>query len=370
MKRLVLVGGGHSHVEVLRRFAEHPEPGAELTLISPYGEAAYSGMLPGLIAGHYRHDECHIDLVSLANRAQTRFVRAAVNGLHLDAQLVFCASGEIVHYDLVSIDIGSTPDLLGVAGATLNALPVKPIETFLLRWQQIVENQQRSPEALHVLMVGGGAAGVETLLAMQHRLRASDGQHLRFSLVTDTESVLPSHCVAVQRIFNRILREREVRVLRGCGVERALPGKVLCRDGRHAEADLLVWATGASAPCWPRESGIETDARGFIRINAFLQSIHRPEVFAAGDVAEMDHAPRPKSGVYAVRQGPPLAHNLRCFLRGESLVAYRPQRNALALISTGGRHAVASRGPLAIEGKWIWNWKDSIDRRFMRRYAN
>jgi selenide,water dikinase len=370
MKRMVMVGGGHAHVEVLRRFAEDPEPGAELTLISPHDEAAYSGMLPGLIAGHYRHDECHIDLVNLAHRARARFVRAAVNGLHLDARLVFCTSGEIVPYDLASIDIGSTPDLLGAAGATLNAQPVKPIENFLLRWQQIVEEQKQRREGLHIIMVGGGAAGVETLLAMQHRLRALGAQQLRFSLATDTENILPTHSRAVQRIFGRILRERDVHVLQNCAVQRALPGGVGCRDGRHAEGDVLVWATGASAPCWPRESGIGTNARGFIRVNAFLQSINRPEIFAAGDVAEMAHAPRPKSGVYAVRQGPPLAHNLRRFLRDEPLAAYWPQRNALALISTGGRHAVASRGPFAIEGRWIWNWKDSIDRRFMRRYAN
>ncbi|MGH8631067.1 MAG: FAD-dependent oxidoreductase [Burkholderiales bacterium] len=368
MKRLLLIGGGHSHVEVLRRFAQRPEPGVELLLATPYPFAMYSGMLPGLIAGHYRLEECQIDLVALARAARARFVQTLVNGLQLDAKLAFCASGRTLRYDFASIDIGSRPDVLDVPGAADHALAVKPAERFIEQWCELVRGAPALPERWRLLVVGGGAAGVETLLSMQRCLRRAGARHLQCALVTDTPEVLQSHSPRVRQIFARVLEQRGVEVHAGRRVVEVRKRAVLRTDGSEVAADLIVWATGASAPFWPRACGFVTDARGFIRVNASLQALDRPEIFAAGDIAEMDSA-RPKSGVYAVRQGPALGENLRRALRGEPLSAYRPQRHALAIISTGERHAVASRGALAVAGAWVWRWKNWIDRRFVRRYA-
>jgi selenide,water dikinase len=132
--------------------------------------------------------------------------------------------------------------------------------------------------------------------------------------------------------------------------------------------DAALWATGAAPAAFLRETGLALDAGGFVEIDATLRSTSHPEVFAAGDVASMRGTPRPKSGVYAVRQGPPLARNLAAALAGGALAAYRPQREALALITTGERYAVATRGGLTLQGAWVWRWKDWIDRRFMARY--
>ncbi len=368
MKRLILIGGGHSHVEVLRSFAQRPEAGAELVLISPHPFALYSGMLPGLIAGHYHEQDCQIDLGLLASRAGARFLQGAVNGLHLEARLAFCSSGDILPYDFVSIDIGSRPETLEVPGAAEYALAVKPAERFIELWSNLVLRAKSLPSRWRLLMVGAGAAGVETLLAMQHRLSHAGARELQCTLVTDTAEVLQSHSPRVRRIFARLLRQRGVDVHPGRRVNEVRNGSVLSADGSELFADLVVWAIGASAPFWPRACGLATDARGFIRVNASLQTLNRPEIFAAGDIAEM-HSPRPKSGVYAVRQGPPLDENLRRALRGQPLAAYFPQQEALALVSTGERYAVASRGNLAVEGAWVWKWKDWIDRRFVRRYA-
>lgn len=367
MKRLLLIGGGHSHVEVLLRFALSPEPGVELTLVNPHPLAGYSGMLPGLVAGHYRREDCYIDLVGLARRAACRFVRSAVNGLHVDAKLAFCIDGRTFPWDIASIDIGSRPATLEVPGAAEYALAVKPIERFLRNWDALVEQQRNSPSALRVAVVGGGAAGVETALAMQHRLRGTG--EARFCLITDMQDVLPTHAPAVRRIFRRVLSARGIEVYSGRKVVAVRSDAVVLAGGAAVASDVTVWATGASAPFWPRACGLATDAAGFIRVGPTLQSVTRPDIFASGDIASMDAMPRPKSGVYAVRQGPPLAENLRLLLRGRPLVPYSAQRQALALIGTGDRHAVASRGRLALEGAWVWKWKDWIDRRFMRRYA-
>ncbi|MGH7949501.1 MAG: FAD-dependent oxidoreductase, partial [Candidatus Binataceae bacterium] len=359
-----------SHVEVLRRLRLEPEPGTEITLINPNRLAAYSGMLPGLIAGHYPPEACHIDLAQLALATDFRFVQSAVTGLHPDARLAFCENGESFAYDVVSIDVGSKPGTLDVTGAAQHTLSVKPTERFLQHWDELLDRARRQllPAGLRMVVVGGGAAGVETLLAMQHRLREAGAANIRFALVTDTADLLPTHPARVRRIFRRVLAQRDVALILGGRVARITRDVIVTASGARIDSDLTVWATGASAPFWPHASGLLTDANGFIRVNRSLQSVNRPEVFASGDIASMDGAPRHKSGVYAVRQGPPLTENLRRALRGESLVHYRPQPFALALISTGDRYAVASRGAFAIEGAWVWRWKDWIDRKFISRY--
>ena len=367
MKRLLLIGGGHSHVEVLRRFALRPEPGVQLTVVSPHPFTLYSGMLPGLIAGHYRLEDCRIDLVALAAAARARHVQTFINGLHLDTRLAFCLSGETLRYDLASIDIGSRPDMLDVPGAAEYALAVKPAEHFVDRWDELVRRAPALPEGWRLVMVGGGAAGVETLLSMQHRLLRAGARSPRCALVTDTPEVLQSHPPRVRRVFARLLQRRGIEIHTGARVVEVGPHSVRT-DGYAIGGNLIVWATGASAPFWPRACGLATDTRGFIRVSASLQTPNHPEIFAAGDIAQMDSA-RPKSGVYAVRQGPPLEQNLRRALRDETLIPYRPQRLALSIISTGPRHAVATRGAIAFAGGWVWHWKNWIDGRFVRRYA-
>jgi selenide,water dikinase len=219
-------------------------------------------------------------------------------------------------------------------------------------------------------VIGAGAGGIELLLAMQHRLRAAAGSGPRFDLVDAAASILPAHHARVRATFMRILEDRGVRLHLGRAVLRVERGVVRRQGGGDVEADAIVWATGASAPSWPKAAGLAVDDRGFIVVNERLQSISHPQVLASGDVASVAGAPRPKSGVYAVRAGPPLTKNLRRMLRGEQLVGWAPQRQALALISTGGRHAVAARGSFSLTGRWLWRWKDRIDRRFVKRYRS
>ena len=171
--------------------------------------------------------------------------------------------------------------------------------------------------------------------------------------------------IAISWLGDRICR---ITVRLDTAVERVSPGILFLRGGDRLAFDEVVWVTGAAAPAWPRASGLQTDAAGFIAIDKHLQSLSHPGVFAAGDIASMMDAPRPKSGVYAVRQGPPLAENLRRALRGETLLDYHPQPRALALISAGDRYAVASYGPFALSGAWVWRWKNRIDTAFMQRY--
>ncbi len=363
MKRLVLVGGGHSHVEVIRRL--RPSMGLHATLVSPQRFTAYSGMLPGLIAGHYDYLDCHIDLEALCAAACVDWMPDAVTALD-PAQRVFAlASGGSIAYDLASIDIGSAPPPDRADPAIRSDVPVKPTEAFLTWWDALRGRAKAS--TLRILTVGGGAAGVEVTLAMQHRLR-SEGVPAIFSIATMDARVLASHPVGVRRHFERVLRERNVGVLAGARVTEVEDGVARLDSGARMEADALVWALGPRPVQWPGAAGLATDEAGFVLVDRHLRSISHPELFAAGDIATLRDHPHPKSGVYAVRHGPPLAQNLRRTIAGERLVTYVPQRRALALISTGNRSAVASWGPLSAHGDWVWRWKDRIDRQFMARY--
>ncbi len=365
MKRLLLVGGGHSHVEVLRRFALDPPAGAEIMLVSPDRFTPYSGMLPGLVAGHYSFEEAHIDLERLASWARARFVTDRVTGLDLLARRARCETASALDYDLLSLDIGSTPPVADIHGAERSGIPVRPVERFLAAWRDLLADAGQ--RRIHVLTVGAGAGGVELTLAMQHHARQA-GAQAAFGVVTDTDTILPGHAAGVRRRLERVLHSRDVACHVRSLVSEIQPGFARMADGTSIPADYVIWATGAGAPAWLREAGLATDASGFVLVSETLQSSSHPEVFAAGDVATMERHPRPKSGVYAVRQGPPLAENLRRILAGTQLERYSPQPIALALISTGDRHAIASWGPLSWEGDWVWRWKDRIDRRFMARY--
>lgn len=370
MKRLVLAGGGHAHVEVLRRLRAAPLEAAEVVLVSPHADTPYSGMLPGLVAGLYERHETHIALPPLVRFPRARFVAGSVTAIDARANAIVVDGRDRIEYDVLSVDVGSTPANANVPGAAEHAVGVKPVDALLVRFAALVA-AAKARSLRRVAVVGGGAAGVEMLLAMQHRL-ASDGvRDLAWTLVTDTPVLLPTHAPRVRRIFADVLAARRVDVRLAWRVSRVLRGRVEggATSREAIEADAVVWATGAGAPALLATSGLALDAAGFITVGETLQSTSHANVFAAGDVATMVGHPRPRSGVFAVRQGPPLAHNLRAAVTDESPVRYIPQRRALAILTTGGRYAVATRGDWALAGGWVWRWKDWIDRRFMARYA-
>jgi selenide,water dikinase len=326
-------------------------------------------MLPGFVSGHYAFGECHIDLDPLCNRANVTFHRTEALAIDPRRKTVTLGNGMTLPYDVLSVDIGSTPPARAVPGALEHAICVKPVSRFLEVWDEIRATAQHAGRAPHIAVIGGGAGGVELALALHHRLgRCCGTGSVAIDIFTDTPAILPGHAANVVRIVARILAERGITVHAGSKAIRIEPGTLHTSAGSRFAADYFIWATGAGAPAWIAASGIETDGGGFIAVNACLQSVSHANVFAAGDVASMVGHRLPKSGVYAVRQGPPLATNLRQVLASGRLTPYVPQRTALALISAGNRYAVASYGNVAFEGAWVWRWKDVIDRRFMRRY--
>ncbi len=374
IKDLLLVGGGHSHLSVLKYFAMNPVPGLRLTLITRDLHTPYSGMLPGYIAGHYQYDEAHIDLRPLAQFAQARIYHAEVNHLDLENNNAICAGRPPVHFDFVSINIGSKPGTLHIPGADSFAMPVKPIDRFLTQWDHLTAKIIATTGNFHLAIVGGGAGGVEMALATQYRLHRLLAQQnktndfLNIDIYCDTDIILATHNRQVQDRFNRILKQRNITTHTNHTIKEVQQNYLINSNGEQHPADAVLWVTNASAPTWLADAGIDVDEEGFITVNDYLQSTSHANVFAAGDIAAVINHPRPKSGVFAVRQGPPLARNLARAVQSEPLKAFTPQRNFLGLISTGDKYAIASRSNWSLEGAWLWKVKDWIDRRFMDNF--
>jgi len=370
MKRLLLLGGGHAHVHVLQALARQPLPNTEVCLVTPFARQMYSGMVPGLVAGHYHTDQCAIDLLPLAQAAGVRFIEGAAVGIHAAANEVPLSAGGSLGYELLSIDTGAVMDRQSLPGAQQHALFVRPIEHFVKLLDSLWALAAK--RVLDVVVVGGGAAGVELAMALQYRLsdrgQARQGERARIALVTGGEAPLTGYAPGVMRRAERTLHQQRITVFKDTcvGVE---AGAVLLGSGARLACDAPLLATGAEAPAWLAGSGLQLDERGFICTGATLQSTSHANVFAVGDVAARQDAKHPRSGVYAVRAGPPLAANLHAFLAGGALLPHPPQQRTLNLISCGAREAIVSYGGWHAQGRWAWWWKDRIDRAFIERYA-
>lgn len=341
MKRVLLIGAGHGHLVVLRALAQRPLYGARVTLVTPHPRQVYSGMLPGILAGHYRRADAEIDIAALAERGYVELVQEAVERLDPQQKTAYLRGGERLGYDVASLNVGSRVDT-SVAGAE-HALAVKPYEEFLAKLR-IAER---------VAVVGAGAAGAELAMALRHR----GAQVTLYS-----EKPVLSARVAAQ------LRRRKVDYRPGMPVSAIEPGPVVIAGAAHQEFDLVLLATGAAPLDWPARSGLATDERGFVLVGATLQSVSHPEVFALGDCATRQASPHPKSGVYAVRHGEALVGNLRRLVAGEAPAPYAAQKRALVLLSCGARYAVAERGAWSAQGRWVWWWKDRIDRQWVASF--
>ncbi len=368
MKRLVLLGGGHAHLAVLKDLAERPLDGWQVRLVTPFRRQIYSGMVPGWVEGHYAIDECAIALDALAERGRVDVTITACTGLDLSANTVACADGSTLPFDLLSIDTGPEPALSRLPGVLDHALPIRPIEGFVAAWPGLVERIAGQRQGFELVVLGAGAAGVELALSI-HRRALNDGwSHLRITLIGSGALPLEGIAKSARHHLARLLAQRGIRWIGERRAVRIVPNRIDFAQGASVGFDACIAVTGAAAPAWPGAAGLATDAAGFIRVGRTLQTTLHPQVLAAGDVAAYQDT-RPKSGVFAVRAGPVLAQNLRALCQGDAPTPWTPQQRALYLISTGDRHAVAAWGRWALRGAWVWRWKDRIDRQFVARFG-
>ncbi len=342
MTRILLVGAGHAHLAVLRSLKAEPLQGARFALVAPHPRQIYSGMLPGVIAGHYRRDEAEIDVARLADAASAEYIAGEVVKLDPAQKLARLRDGAELEYDLVSINVGSLVQR-SVSGAQF-ALPVKPHETFL--------HKPAAAKLNRVAIAGGGVTGAEIAMALRYRGAA-------VTLYSETASLWPPR-------LERVLRRMGVDVRPGMAVDEIERGPVVVSGSAIQEFDLVLLATAPAPQPWLRATGLPCDDQGFLLVDELLRSAGHAEVFAAGDCATLGMRAVPRSGVYALRQGETLAATFRRVAGGEPPQPYQPQPKALALVSCGRRYALAQRGAWSAQGRWVWWWKNHLDRRWIK----
>eukprot|EP01047_Picozoa_sp_COSAG01_P053514 COSAG01_NODE_5745_length_4062_cov_1.625284_2_plen_473_part_00 len=386
-KRVVLVGGGHAHVQVIKALNTHARPAdMEVVLIDPQCEASYSGMVPGCVSGLYTEDETKIKLQPLADWAGLTFINHSVEDIDLGRRTLFLPGGHTVGFDVVSIDIGSTTrGFEDVPGAKKYTVPTRPISALNMRIgaaakQLLAAQDPGSEKTVSVAVVGGGAAGIELAFGMKARWKSllADAAHamaVQVTLLNRGDRILAGESDMCRRALEHELTAHGILVRHKCSVAEVCASSVRLSSGEEIASDCVIWATGAS--CHPLASklqsrGLAADQHGWLQVGPNLQSLSCPAVFAAGDCSTIvslnGNPPPPKAGVYAVRSGPILIHNLVNYVQGKALVNYAPQADFLRLLMCGDGTALGFRFGIAFSGQWVWKLKDHIDVMFMNLF--
>ena len=352
----MLLGGGHTHALVLRKWAMNPLPGARVVLINPDVKAPYTGMLPGFVAGHYERADLDVDLVKLARAAGARLIVDRAIGIDPVGKRVKLAERPAIGYDTLSIDIGITSHLGVSPQHAEKVVPAKPLAHFADAWEGLLTRFEGKTDGPVISVIGAGVAGVELALAMSHRLTQLGVGQARITLVEAADQALRELNAGARKQLLAALLAADVTVQ-----TQADPDQYI------SDADFVVSTAGAKPYAWLNETGLALQD-GFIRVTPQLQSETAADIFAVGDCAHLAHAPRPKAGVFAVRQAPVLFENLRAQLVGSDLRAYQPQKDYLKLISMGRKTAVTDKWGLGVAGDWVWRWKNQIDQKFMDQF--
>jgi len=370
-RSIVLLGAGHTHAHVIRKWREEPIPGCRLTVVSDFPIATYSGMLPGTLAGLYPRGEMEIDLCRLSDAAGAELVIADTQGLDRDRRELRFADRPPLPFDVLSIGIGSVPSRDREATSDPAVVTIKPMQTFLDRLEgrlQAIGSRGGSGKIL-VAVVGGGAGGIEIAMALRPRVQMVLGERkCDITILEGGEEIGTGLPASAVRTIHDELAQQSIGVQTGRRVASVRSSRLHLEDGSALPVDLVLWATGAAPPPLLAAIPLPKDDRGFLRTNPMLQTTAGEPIFVVGDTGTIDTHPAPKAGVYAVRQAPILWQNLRRLLEGRTLLRYQPQRDFLKLMSTGDGRAILSYRGFTFRGRWCWWLKDWIDTRFVRQF--
>jgi len=355
-KKIVLIGGGHTHALVLRDLkpcAHH------ITLVSESRSLFYTGMLPGFIAGHYGIEDISISLPKLCQRVGVEFLPASVKAINDDS--IITDRGKL-SFDIASLNLGVSSSF-PINTQEENSLPLKPVAGFISKWESLLERKDR----MHLAVVGGGAASLEVALALAWRLK-----DCQLSLITAGD-LLPGYANRLVKLAKQKLSEAHIQLREQSWVMAWQNKNLLIRSADSTKtkiaADYVFWATHGFPPHWLKESPLNLDKNSFVKVNDRLQSLSHPNIFAVGDIASLMGHNLPKAGVFAVRQAPCLGHNLLAMAAEGTLTCYRPQHAFLTLLSLGNKIALGQRGSLSFAGYWVWYWKNYLDRSFVRKLS-
>jgi selenide,water dikinase len=359
---LVLIGGGHAQIAVLKSFGMRPLDRVRLTLVTDVLMAPYSGMLPGHVEGHHSMEDMHIDLLKLARFAGARLIKRSVANIDFINQNIVLEDGLNLHYDVLSLNSGAVPDAESIQGTDAYGITVKPISHFLEKMPILSELSG------DIAVIGGGAAGCELAISLTRHYQLAD-KPFACHLFSRSKRLLPTAPLSASKIMARALLDNDIALHLGASVQRLTRDGVIGEKGDTIPARHIFVVTAARPADWVKGLAIAHCEDGYIQVRPTLQLMEYDNVFAAGDIASICGEKREKAGVFAVRAGPYLADNLRRFIQASPLKSFRPQSRYLALIGLGGKQALAIRGRFVAKGALWWHLKNWIDKRFIEKFT-
>ncbi|SED09350.1 FAD-dependent oxidoreductase [Paenibacillus sp. GP183] len=358
MKTLLLIGGGHAHLHILKMLQSEPLPNVKVVLISPSVYQYYSGMISGYVENLYTLDEIRIDLRRLSQSASIQFIQDIAVLVDPAKRILYTEQSGSWSYDAISLDMGSVTAQTATPGVKEHAILVKPMDRFVHLLEKLKSAEQ-------IVVAGGGSSGIELSLA----IRASGGRKTKHVSLISTEALMLNTGHHTSLKLTNIFKQKGVRLCVGDAVTSVFSDHVCLKSGAKLQCDELIWVTGPEAPSLFAKSGLNTDDHGYMKVFPTLQSTEYTNVFGAGDcISIIGYPDLPKSGVYAVKEAPVLWSNLKAYFRGIAMKKYHPQKRSLSLLSTGNREALFLYGSMAMHGRWCWKLKRHIDKAFMDKY--
>lgn len=371
-KHLLLAGGGHAHIGLLRRLSDKTLKDVAITLITEQPQTLYSGMLPGWMAGHYNLAEITIDMIELCRHAEVSLLQQPIIAVDAETQTVLTSKDETLDYQVLSLNTGADTDLHWLKSDDSEAekaddnhvkvVPVRPLANFVLQWQQILQEAKQADQ-YKLAVVGAGAAAAELVMAAQFALQQISPKHQAYLVCG--EQLLSDFAQGFKSRVIKQLQRHNIDII----YERAesLTNEQLLTTKQSLPVNAVIAATGVMGSAWSEHSNLATVENGFIAVNSYQQSISHANVFAVGDVCSRVDRDMAHSGVHAVFGGAVAADNLLAYLAGKPLKSYQPKNRTLYLLSCGDKYAIGSWGRYSVQGRWVWALKKYIDKRFVNK---
>ncbi|MGH4124775.1 MAG: FAD-dependent oxidoreductase [Clostridium sp.] len=364
-KKLLLVGGGHAHVFLIKQFCLKNIPGLEVVLVTACQYQYYSGMAAGYVEGNYKGEEMSFDLKKMCQKSGVKYIEGRVTGIDAQNKCVKLGNQETVSFDVISLDTGSEMAGKKVEGVIEHACCVKPLENLFKLRENFMDE---TFEVRNVVIAGAGAAGIEIAFALK-ALADKMKRNVKITLVHSGNLILKGYHENVRDKTLRKLKKDKIKVLSQHKILVVLENNLSMEFGKQINFDFLVWAAGpASNPIY-KDSGLTVDKAGYMVVNSYLQSVDYPFIFGAGDcISFSEFTYVKKVGVYAIREAPYLLNNILKFIKNEGLQEYIPQTDYLAIISAGNKKGIMQYKSMATMGSLSWKLKDFIDRGFMKKF--
>jgi pyridine nucleotide-disulfide oxidoreductase family protein len=364
-KTIVLVGGGHAHVYFIKKISKDRINGVKVKLVSAYKKQYYSGMASAFMEDIYEADEISFDLPEICESSGVEFIEGYVNKIEPMERNIFLENGKRVSFDILSLDIGSDAAGKNIQGVNLYGITIKPLNN-ILKIKELIKNIQG--KSFHVLIAGGGAAGIETSLAIKEYTKKMN-KNIKISIINSGDAILKGYPSKVKEKITKVIQKNEILIYLNERILAVEKNAVKTEKNNRLAFDMLIWATGTAASPLIRKSGLKMDKKGFMLVKPTLQSENYPYIFGAGDCIAFSHYDYVKKvGVYAIREAPVLWKNVMGYLGNEKVEKFIPPKSYLAIISIGGKLAVLTYKKIVLKGRLAWYLKNIIDRKFMRKF--